>query len=219
MGRIYTKVSGSNGFITIHRKIMDTSFYWDSYAVHMAVHLLLSANHEDREVSFNGQSVMVPRGSLITGRYTLAEDTGMPPSTVRNKLELLRKVGFLDIKPNNRFSLISICKYSDYQDKKKQFGHLTGQHEDNTRTTRGHKQQCNNVTMKQKDIYGEFVKLTKDEYAKLVAEIGQMNVDRQVDALNNYIGSKGDKYKSHYHTIIGWWHRDHPVESVKRRVL
>jgi len=32
--------------------------------------------------------------------------------------------------------------------------------------------------------------------------------------LDNYIGSKGKKYKSHYHTILNWYRRDQ-IQSSK----
>jgi len=34
-----------------------------------------------------------------------------------------------------------------------------------------------------------------------------------ITKLNNYIGSKGKKYKSHYHTILNWSRRD--IEQKK----
>ena len=55
-----------------------------------------------------------------------------------------------------------------------------------------------------KNIYGEFVQLTDDEYQKLLTRFGKPFLDKCIDKLNNYLGSKGDKYKSHYYVINGW---------------
>jgi len=52
--------------------------------------------------------------------------------------------------------------------------------------------------------YLDFVKLTGDEHKKLVAKFGKSGADKRIENLNNYIGSKGKKYKSHYHTILVW---------------
>ena len=137
----------NNGFIVIWRKILDTSFFKDSYAVHLALLLLLKANHEDKEMVFNNETLVIHRGQVLTGRESLAEDSRIKPSTVRNKLALLEKCRFLDIKSNNKFSIITICKYEDYQSIKQRKGQHKGQPEDNQRTTRGqqvgHKQQYN----------------------------------------------------------------------------
>ena len=55
-----------------------------------------------------------------------------------------------------------------------------------------------------KYIYMDFVLLNDDEYQKLVKRFGEEGTQERIERLNNYIGSKGDKYKSHYHTILVW---------------
>ena len=74
-----------------------------------------------------------------------------------------------------------------------------------------------------KDKYLDFVFLTKDEYNKLIDRFGKNQTDGMMEILNNYIGSKGDKYKSHYYAMVGWvlkrWNEDHPVKSGNIRSL
>lgn len=55
-----------------------------------------------------------------------------------------------------------------------------------------------------KDKYGDFVLLTLDEYKKLIDKLGKSRTDELIEELNLGIGSKGYKYKSHYHTILKW---------------
>ncbi len=68
----------------------------------------------------------------------------------------------------------------------------------------------NNTSNKRikKHTYLEFVKLTNEEYEKLKERLGQHSTDDYIERLNNYIGSKGKRYKSHYHTILAWNRRD-----------
>ncbi len=66
----------------------------------------------------------------------------------------------------------------------------------------------------EKDAYGEFVKLTKPEYMKLEKRFGSQLQDK-IDALNEGIGSKGYKYKSHYFTILAW-ERRHEREGTSK---
>ena len=56
-----------------------------------------------------------------------------------------------------------------------------------------------------KNIYGEFnnVLLTNTELDKL-KEKYPTSYQKRIDDLSVYISSKGDKYKSHYHTILAW---------------
>lgn len=46
--------------------------------------------------------------------------------------------------------------------------------------------------------------LLQTEYDKLSTKYTKEKTDRAIEILNNGIMSKGYKYKSHYHTIIGW---------------
>ncbi len=55
-----------------------------------------------------------------------------------------------------------------------------------------------------KDKYIDFVFLTSEEYKKLIRLFGEQGTKDRIAALNDYIGSKGKKYKSHYHTILTW---------------
>ena len=52
--------------------------------------------------------------------------------------------------------------------------------------------------------YREFVYLTIDELSKLQDRFGVEGASERIDNLNDYLGSKGKKYKSHYHTILVW---------------
>ncbi len=64
----------------------------------------------------------------------------------------------------------------------------------------------------------DFVRLTIEEFDKLSTDYGQATVQDFIERLNDYIGSKGKKYKSHYFTIKNWMRRDgvQKKEPVKK---
>ncbi len=64
-----------------------------------------------------------------------------------------------------------------------------------------------------KSKYRDFVFLTDEEYEKLGEKWGLSVVDDKLDALNDYLGSTGKKYKSHYHTILSWDRRKSKVDG------
>jgi phage replication O-like protein O len=69
----------------------------------------------------------------------------------------------------------------------------------------------------EKTFLREFVKVTPEESEKLKAEIPEQQLNWMLDTLNAYIGAHGDKYKSHYHTLVkgGWvWKAYH--EDLKK---
>lgn len=62
------------------------------------------------------------------------------------------------------------------------------------------------VLWKVESIYPDFknVKLSEEEYGKLVLRFSISETRDMIENLSLYIGSKGDKYKSHYQTLLNW---------------
>lgn len=52
--------------------------------------------------------------------------------------------------------------------------------------------------------YAENVKMTEDEFKKLVDQFGLEDTNRMIEILDNYKGSSGKKYKSDYRAILSW---------------
>lgn len=69
----------------------------------------------------------------------------------------------------------------------------------------------------QKKRYKDFVFLSDSEMEKLRLRLGG-NFDDYMERLNNYIGSKGKKYKSHYYTILSWYKKDNPRDTGVRNL-
>ncbi|QKJ88046.1 DNA replication protein [Paramixta manurensis] len=103
------------GFALLHRKIMDVPFYKDPEAAHLWVHLLLRANHEQTLVSTDIGDVLCERGEFITGRNTLAFETGIEPDRVKSLLRKYTNLGMITTKSNNRFTILKVVKYDEYQ--------------------------------------------------------------------------------------------------------
>ena len=128
------------GYILIWRKLQDTSFYKNSYTLHLALHLLMKANHQDKKIVFNGEEVEIKRGQAIVGRKTLALETGISEGTLYDKLKILKKCDFINIKSNNRFSIITITNYESYQNPNNKKQQQKQQPANNQPTTSQHKQ-------------------------------------------------------------------------------
>ena len=54
---------------------------------------------------------------MLTGLFRLQEDTGISIRSLRTSLDILANVGFLTSTTTNKFRIITIGKYNDYQDK------------------------------------------------------------------------------------------------------
>lgn len=60
---------------------------------------------------------------------------------------------------------------------------------------------------------GGLVKLTQEEYDKLLGRFGLEDLNGRIERLATYIGSTGRKYQSHYMTILKWSYSDRNKNS------
>jgi hypothetical protein len=100
-----------NGWIKLHRSISAWGWKHIPEMVALWIDLLISANHE--EAIWEGMTIK--RGQVITGRIKLSQNTGLSQQTIRTCLERLKSTNEIEIESTNRFSIITICKYEDYQ--------------------------------------------------------------------------------------------------------
>jgi hypothetical protein len=100
-----------NGWIKIHNKLLKWEWSSDPNMVSVWIHLLLMANWQDR----NWQGINIKRGQLVTGRKTLSTITGVSEQTLRTCMERLKETGEITIQSTNKYSIITIVKWSDYQ--------------------------------------------------------------------------------------------------------
>lgn len=99
------------GWIKIHRKLADWGWYKAPNMVHLFVHLLLHANY--RESEYFGHKIQ--RGQVVIGIHSIAEKTGISVQSIRTCLTRLKSTNEITIKTTNKFSIITICNYDEYQ--------------------------------------------------------------------------------------------------------
>ena len=110
----------SQGWIITHRKLRESSFYKDSQAVHLWIHLLISANHKDAQIVRGNKVYEVKRGQLITGRKLLSSETGINESKLQRLLKVFEKCHMIEQQTNSVNRLVSIINYDQYQTSEQQ---------------------------------------------------------------------------------------------------
>lgn len=100
-----------DGWIKLYRKLAEWEWYQDSSMVHLYIHILIHANFEEKI----WRGVNVERGQLITGLQSLNFATGISIQSLRTCLNRLIKTNEIVVKSTNRFTIITVCKYEDYQ--------------------------------------------------------------------------------------------------------
>lgn len=73
------------------------------------------ANHENREHIFNNKKIIINRGQLISGRHSLSDRTNINESKIYRLLELFEHEQLIEQQKNNRYSIVTILNYNDYQ--------------------------------------------------------------------------------------------------------
>lgn len=136
----------NQGFITLHRKLLDNPIATNDGLFRLFVVLIMMASYEDKQVTWNGKEITLKRGQFIAGRFSLAEKLGLNPNTLYKRLQTLRRMGLIATMSNNRFTLITIVKYSQYQDVSAS-GNNTGNNKVTTKEQLSNT--TNNITIKQ----------------------------------------------------------------------
>ena len=125
------------GWIRLHRKLKNSSYYKKSQYVHLWIHLLLSANHQENKFMWNKDIIIIKEGQFLTGRKELSEATGIPETTIERALEFFEKNGHqIEQQKTTKFRIITIVNWKEYQGDNNKKDRKT----DNRRTTDGHKQ-------------------------------------------------------------------------------
>lgn len=123
-----------DGFIKLHRSILDWEWYQDQNTKSVFIHLLLNANWEDSR--FRGHEV--PKGSLVCGRKKLAKSLGLTEQEIRTSLEHLKSTNEITIKSTNKFSIITIANWEKYQGLREESTNKTTNKTTNNQPTTNH---------------------------------------------------------------------------------
>ena len=154
-----------DGWIKLHRKLKESSFYHDSDCVHLWVHILLSVNKFDKKFLWNGAEVVIKSGQFITGRKKLSNETGIEESKIQRVLKKFEKCHMIEQQTNNRNRIITVVSWESHQESEQQMN--------NKRTTDERQMNTNKKVKKErKKELNSYVE-NSDEFqlAKLLSDL------------------------------------------------
>lgn len=99
------------GWLKIHRKMSRWGWISTPSTFNTFLHLLLLANYEDMK----WKGITIHAGQMVTSVAALVEFTGLTTQQVRTALKNLQSTKEITIKTTNKYSIITICKYEQYQ--------------------------------------------------------------------------------------------------------
>lgn len=109
------------GWISLYKKFVNWEWYQDTNVKSVFIHLLLLASYEDKK----WQGRVVKRGQVIISSGNLASDLKLTRQQVRTALKKLQSTDEISIESTNKYLVITIEKYSDYQSALQNNNHQT----------------------------------------------------------------------------------------------
>lgn len=144
-GFLFVEDFMENGWIKIYRKMLSWEWFNDSKTLHVFIYLLLEANHSDKK----WRGIDVKRGQIITGRLSISKATGISQQSVRTAISNLISTNEITSKPTNKFSLITIYKYEQFQIKENAINQQINQQSTSNQPAINHKQELKNERIKE----------------------------------------------------------------------
>ena len=99
-----------SGWYKQNRNLFERAWSNDSKAVSIYVYLHCAAYAIDRKL--HGQ--IIRRGSCLTSRKIIMEETGLSEYDVKSRLKLLLDAGEILVKYSNKGTIITVCDYDGY---------------------------------------------------------------------------------------------------------
>lgn len=165
----------STGWVKLYRKLLENPLLRDSHLVQVLIYCLLRANHREKKMLWNGQEIILKPGQFITGRSQANADLGLKSVMFDRKLKVLQNMGFLNREVNNRFSIITINNWEEYQGRQDKMNSLMN----NKRTTEEQQMNTNKNDKNEKET------TTSPDVAAAISQIfkGTVKTDKVKDRI------------------------------------
>lgn len=112
------------GWIKLHRKILESPIFSDADLLKLWIFCLSKASHKGSSIIIDKKVIELAPGEFVTGRFSLYDEynRGVAPrkkikeTTLWNWLKRLENCGNIDIKTTNKYSVVTVIKWCDYQE-------------------------------------------------------------------------------------------------------
>jgi DnaD/phage-associated family protein len=195
------------GWVKLHRKIIENPIWTDSQKLKLWMLCLLKATHKEYKQLVGDQVVLLKPGEFVTGRDSLAYEFNKGVNKANHVsgislfrwLSLLAEMGFLNIKKTNKFTVVSVVSWNEYQSLEQQTNNSCTSDEQQMNTNKNIKNIKNNKNISslpdesKKDGNAPSNPLV-DEDVKIIIESLIKNQIMRPTALNATVSNDIDYY-------------------------
>lgn len=147
-------------WIKLYRKILKSPIWENEKALKVWIWCLIKATYVQKIQLVGQQKVLLEKGQFVFGRNKASQELQMSESTVYRYINLLKELKMINIKSNNKFSIITIEKWEDYQIEKEYLNSNTN----NKRTTNEQQTDTNNnINNIYLSLYNKYKKQIEEE--------------------------------------------------------
>lgn len=211
-------MSNLNGFVKLHRKMIEWGWYSDCVVKDVFLHILMVATFKPTQ--YRGYD-LVP-GQAVIGRKKMASELGFSEQQIRTALKKLESTGEITLFSTNRFTIATVENWTFYQcDEDVSNQQITNKQPTNNQqitNKQPHLKNVKNVKNVKKVKNNIFKPPTAEEVKAYCIERGN-NVD--VDAFIDFYESKGwyvgkNKMKD-WKAAVRNWERNRASKSVQSK--
>lgn len=157
-----------NGWIKLHRKLLENPMVGRANYLALWVILLLKANHKENKMIWNNSFIVIKEGQFITGREELSRQSGIPSTTIERILKYLENGHQIEQQKTTKYRLITIVNWKEHQNVDSKV--------DNKRTSNGQQMDTNKNDKKEKNEKKENTDETSSsEIPLLIKEFEKIN--------------------------------------------
>ena len=189
-----------NGWIKLNRSILTWRWYQEPNTFKLFVHLLLIANHEDKDY----RDITIHRGEVVATQSRLAKETGLSRQNVRTAINHLISTKEITINQPSGITVISIPNYDLYQ----------SSNQESNQSLTNHQPKTNHITRNKeykelKNIYsedelkpcGKHLYLSDNQLELLEKELDNEGFIDYIDRVDEWLASNPRPKETHYQLI------------------
>ena len=197
-----------NGFVVLHRSILNWDWYGDKNTTLLFIHLILTANYIPGE--WHGKRIET--GQRITSLSKLSQEISMSIKEIRTCLKHLQQTGEVACESTNQYTVITIKNYEKYQSRARSTASERANKKSNKGQSRGKAgandgQQYNKGTKEQGNKYNIGASAASPLAGERVPAVGTGDCLLEIDGENH-------RFPKSWHRLAeekGW-----PIEQYVR---
>lgn len=112
-------IDGNGGYVKLFRKTLRSQVFANEGLFHLWAWCLLKASHKEEWLMIqtgSGQTeVKIGPGQFVYGRKAAAKELRAKPSTIRDRMKKLERIGNITTQPATHFTIVTIANWDSYQ--------------------------------------------------------------------------------------------------------